>query len=267
MDDRPWLAEWRAAAIPAVALVVAVQLVIGIWAVTARDARPTVAVATEAPVVGLRTGEPASAEARLPSGSLAGLSAPEAAQVTGVVFDGQSLVNYPYEGGSTAQQTAALLAPMASAAVALDGTSYAERWVSFESRLAPVLRPGGWVLVDVSGQSDLLDGLTARALYDEMLAYHRRALEAGAVATVVSTVPAVGPDWPGWTPAVEAERLALNEMLRGSTDFAAVADLAALPEASDGRDPRYYTHQIHPTVELAQHFARVLAAAVRAATA
>jgi hypothetical protein len=186
----------------------------------------------------------------------------EAAQV---VFDGQSLVNFPKDGHSTATQTGVLLAPTPAVAVAVDGTSYAQRNETFDARLAGVLRATPSVLVDIGGQSDLVAGLPAAAVYDAMVAYHRRARAAGAVLTVASTVPAIGPPWRDLHPGVEQERLALNEMLRSSVDFDAVADLAALPEASDPLDGRYFTEQIHPTAPLAQRFAELLVAAVRTA--
>lgn len=139
--------------------------------------------------------------------------------------------------------------------VGISSTSYTTRTTDQQtrsfSRFSGCREP---ILIDIGGQSDLLDGLTAEQILTAMESYHNAAKTSGAVRTIVSTIPPMTEAW-DYTTLMETQRLVLNDLILASDVWDAVADLASLPESEDPDDTDYFADGLHPTGVLAALFA------------
>lgn len=176
--------------------------------------------------------------------------------VAALIFDGQSFVHAP-AGGRTIPLLVAdrLDSSYGMHVVGLPGTTYATRTTDRASRsFSRFTNSAAPVLIDISGQSDLLAGLTAAQVLAAMEEYHDAARAAGASRTIACTVPSMTAAW-GYTGPMETQRQALNPLILASGAWDAVADLAAVPEAADPADVTYFSDGLHPTAALAALFA------------
>lgn len=151
--------------------------------------------------------------------------------------------------------------------VGVSSTTYAQRKnggggaAALSMRVAPSLANSkSIILVDTAGQSDLLAGMSAAALlaaaedYWTDLANRHSTIMGGTDRTfhiVVSTVIPIGAIW-GMTGAMEAQRLAYNDMLRAIDGlelipgvFVHINDIASA-QAWNPLNVAHYSDQIHP---------------------
>lgn len=68
------------------------------------------------------------------------------------------------------------------------------------------------------------------------------------------------PPYTSATGAQETQRLLLNDLIRASSRYNRVADLAAVPELQDPDDTTYYSDGTHPTAAGAALFASTILA-------
>lgn len=160
----------------------------------------------------------------------------------GFVTDGQSFGNSP-----TASPYGVRLdthAPVEN--VSVGGTTYAQREVTASARVDwRASRFTRAVLLDVGGQSDLLASMSAAAVLTDMETYATNRRAAGFDIVVTATVPPAGAAW--YTGPQNVQRLALNALIRASSVFDAVADLALRPELQDPTDTAYFeADELHP---------------------
>src|SRR5690606_17387894 len=147
----------------------------------------------------------------------------------------------------------------------LPGTTYAQRTTNAATRVDPfVSNAARNVLIDIAGQSDLLNSLTAEQLLVAAESYAADRRAAGFDRIVVTTVPSMTDAW-GWDANMEEQRVAYNDLLLNSTAFDAVADIASIPELADPSDTTYFSDGLHPTPAGADLMAPVIAAAVSSA--
>lgn len=173
---------------------------------------------------------------------------------TQVVFDGQSLNNSPSATSYPAQLMAGRSVSWCN--VAINGTAVDALATSAPARRDLVLRHmESTVLVFVGGQSDLVLGDSAATLLADMVSYATAARTAGADRVVMATVPPST----SYTAPQEAERGTLNPLIRASSAWDAVLDLAAATNLTDASNATYYADGLHWTT------AGALAAATAAA--
>jgi hypothetical protein len=171
-----------------------------------------------------------------------------------LVFDGQSLNITPFSGPTYPTRLLAMVpAGLPGTVVAVQRTTYAERAATAATRVDPVLAGAQrTTLLDLAGQSDLLTDMPAADVLAGAESYAAARRAAGASEIVVFTVPPS--TW--FTAAQDRERIAYNQLLRTSTRFDGLVDLAALTELQDATDTRFYEDGIHPTVAGAEVIAR-----------
>jgi hypothetical protein len=181
----------------------------------------------------------------------------------GLIFDGQSFTYAPADSLSLPQRVSALIqAPHMMAATGISGTTYAQRAATVAARTDYHVRNAHTsVLTVISGQSDLLGGMSADSLLATAEADASARLAAGFDAVVGVTIPSMIEAWE-WTPDMEAERIAYNDLLMESDVFDVVADIASIPELADPADTTYFSDGLHPTAAGADLMAPVVVEAI-----
>lgn len=224
------------------------------------------------PVVVARASQAVAADPHTTPAEVAeGVAAPHAPAVTAarqLIFDGQSLNYSPMDrqGRTYPEQLLALLGPRVGldGVVAISGTTYAQRSDSVASRVDALLpRAHRSMVLDLAGQSDLLNKMSATDMYNTVTAYADARRRAGATFVVEFTViPSTL-----YTPEENEQRLAFNKMLLRNQGhhFAAVIDIAHRAEFADPANRTYLADGLHPTeagaaviAEMAKPFVRAL---------
>ncbi len=180
-----------------------------------------------------------------------------------LIFDGQSLALAP-EAATSFPQLLLTRLPTEwypeHETTAVGGTTYGQRAADAHSRLDPLVsRTLRSVLIDVAGQRELRTYPGAFAAEDLLAGaegYARARRDAGVDLYLIATVP------PSlhFSPEAERDRVAYNELLRGSDAFDGVVDLAALPEVQDPSDEDWFSDGLHPTAALTARFAAAVEA-------
>lgn len=162
-----------------------------------------------------------------------------------ISFDGQSLNLFP-AASPYPTQLMALLSPMTWAVPAVNSTSYADRTPDAPKVVDPfALNATRAVLIDVGCQKELATlGLTAAQALSAMTTYLDARRTAGFDVIIASTVP--GSTF--YDAAMDAQRLALNNLIRSSTHFDGVVDLAADPRLQNGADTTFFADGVHYSV-------------------
>lgn len=186
------------------------------------------------------------------------------AAVEHLVFDGQSFCHVPLP--TLPQIVTALLKPHSWAVVGISSTTYATRTATAASRTdRHVVNGSRQVLVDIGGQSDLLGGLTAAQILSAAESYADGRRTAGFDLIVGCTVPPIQQTtgvWGTYTAAMETQRVAYNPLLKASSHFDAVADIAAIVQLADPSDTTYFSDGLHPTLAGANPIGAVIVAAL-----
>lgn len=187
---------------------------------------------------------------------------------TSLVFDGQSFNYAPLDGQKTLPQKVAEAfdSGVTYSVHGISGTTYPTRSTTDQDRMHPALVNGAvnTVLVDTGGQSDLLAGSSAATILTNMEAYHTAAKAAGATHTVMATIPSMTAAW-GYTGPMETVRVSLNLLIKASSVWDAVADIAASPNSANPANTTYFPDGLHPSAPLIAEWAPIYAAAINAA--
>ena len=131
---------------------------------------------------------------------------------------------------------------------AVGGTTYAERsgWAAERTDPHVDMAPCA-VLISHGGESELLQGYSARALADTIQGYIAARRAAGFDVIVVPTIPPST----ALTAQQDAERRTFNEGLRRgyfrTIGADVLVDVAAIPELQDPADRRYFQDGVHYT--------------------
>jgi hypothetical protein len=167
-----------------------------------------------------------------------------------LIFDGQSFNYSPWLGAKRTypvQLLERLAARVgASAVTAISNTTYAQRASTVATRVdALYTRAKRTTVLDLAGQSDVLAGMPANAIYDAVVGYANARRAGGAAFVVEFTVP------PSvlYSAAQDAERRAYNDLLLANRGprIDAVVDIASRAEFADPSDTRYFIDGVHPT--------------------
>lgn len=161
---------------------------------------------------------------------------------TQVVFDGQSLNNSPSSASYPAQLMSGRSVPWSN--VAINGTAVDALAVTAPTRRDPVLaHSASSALVFVGGQSDLVLDDSAATLLSDLESYAAAARAAGAGRIIMATIPPST----AYSGPQETERVAVNALIRASSAWDAVVDLASVAELSNPGDATYYADGLHWT--------------------
>lgn len=140
------------------------------------------------------------------------------------------------------------------AMVGLSSTTYATRATTAATRVDPHFKSFTMnVLLDVGGPSDLLADLTAAQVLSAAESYADARRTAGATKVVGFTVTPSS----SYSAGQETQRVAYNALLKVSSHFDAIVDMAALPHAADATNLTYFYDGLHPTEALAIEIAQL----------
>lgn len=161
-----------------------------------------------------------------------------------MLFDGQSHNLYPLNGVSCPSQAMATRAlPWVN--IARTGQAWSTLAGTITSRVAENYRcHARAVAVLIGGSSDVDEGDSAAAVLADMESYAATHRALGASAIVAATIPPGALFADGGQDAV---RLAANELIRASSSWDAVADVAGIPDLADYNDSEFYGDTVHWT--------------------
>lgn len=179
-----------------------------------------------------------------------------------LVFDGQSLNIQPAAGITYPVALTQRLTPGPFTVVGLGGTTYAQRATTAATRVDPLHQMAARsVWIDQGGQSDILADMTAAQVVAGMESYANARRAAGFSVLVGSTLPDMVTGSVTVTPAQHAVLQQVNALVRISSVFDAIADLAADPRLADASNTTFFSDGLHPTTAGAAAMADVFEAA------
>lgn len=184
--------------------------------------------------------------------------------IRGLVFDGQSFNYAPATGIPIPSLVGALVTSRHGQHVCgISGTTYATRATSVAARtdyLATMYENGYYI--DIAGQSDLIAGTAAATILAAAEANATARKAAGFKKVIICTVPPISFTGWGFDAGDEAIRVAYNNLVRASTVFDAVADIAVIPELANPDNLTYFSDGLHPTAAGAALIANSIDAAL-----